>query len=84
MCLQHNCLNRAVKERLLVRNPADNVIAPKIDKKEMKILPPEQVKAYLKAATPIRLIALPQEIVKLHEKILNGAGIEHLRFQPAP
>ena len=167
----HNCLNRAVKERLLVRNPADDVIVPKIDKKEMKILPPEQVKAYLKAAsvrgvlplfyleltsglrkgeiaallwsdldvenctlsvtkqlmssrdgelkitqpktaTSVRLISLPQEtvellkeehskhplniymfpsprtggmyrpdsIVKLHEKILNDAGIEHLRF----
>ena len=167
----HNCLNRAVKERLLVQNPADDVIVPKIDKKEMKILPPEQVKAYLKAAsargvlplfyleltsglrkgeiaallwsdldvenctlsvtkqlvssrdgelkitqpktaTSVRLISLPQEtvellkeehakhplniymfpsprtggmyhpdsIVKLHEKILNDAGIEHLRF----
>ncbi len=167
----HNCLNRAVKERLLVRNPADDVIVPKIDKKEMKILPSEQVKAYLKAAsargilplfyleltsglrkgeiaallwsdldvenctlsvtkqlvssrdgelkitqpktaTSVRLISLPQEtvellkeehskhplniymfpsprtggmyhpdsIVKLHEKILNDAGIEHLRF----
>ena len=167
----HNCLNRAVKERLLVRNPADDVIVPKIDKKEMKILPPEQVKAYLnaasvrgvlplfyleltsglrkgeiaallwsdldvenctlsvtkqlvssrdgelkitqpKTATSVRLISLPQEtvellkeehakhplniymfpsprtggmyhpasIVKLHEKILNDAGIEHLRF----
>ena len=167
----HNCLNRAVKERLLVRNPADDVIVPKIDKKEMKILPPEQVKAYLKAAnargvlplfyleltsglrkgeiaallwgdldvenctlsvtkqlvssrdgelkitqpktaTSVRLISLPQEtvellkeelakhplniymfpsprtggmyhpdsIVKLHKKILNDAGIEHLRF----
>ena len=167
----HNCLNRAVKERLIVRNPADDVIVPKIDKKEMKILPPEQVKAYLKAAsvrgvlplfyleltsglrkgeiaallwsdldvenctlsvtkqlmssrdgelkitqpktaTSVRLISLPQEtvellkeehskhplniymfpsprtggmyhpdsIVKLHEKILNDAGIEHLRF----
>ena len=166
-----NCLNRAVKERLLVRNPADDVIVPKIDKKEMKILPPEQVKAYLKSAsargvlplfyleltsglrkgeiaallwsdlnaenctlsvtkqlvssrdgelkitqpktaTSVRLISLPQEtvellreehskhplniymfpsprtggmyhpdsIVKLHEKILNDAGIEHLRF----
>ena len=46
----HNCLNRAVKERLIVSNPADDVIVPKIGKKEMKILPPEQVKAYLKAA----------------------------------
>ena len=167
----HNCLNWAVKERFIVSNPADDVIVPKIDKKEMKILPPEQVKAYLKAAsvrgvlplfyleltsglrkgeiaallwsdldvencrlsvtkqlmssrdgelkitqpktaTSVRLISLPQEtvellkeehskhplniymfpsprtggmyhpdsIVKLHEKILNDAGIEHLRF----
>ena len=167
----HNCLNRAIKERLIVCNPADDVIVPKIDKKEMKILPPEQVKAYLKATsvqsvlplfyleltsglrkgeiaallwsgldsenctlsvtkqlvssrdgelkitkpktvTSVRLISLSQEtvellkeehakhplniymfpspmaggiyhpdsIVKLHEKILNDAGIEHLRF----
>ena len=167
----YNDLLDHVKERLLVRNPADDVIVPKIDKKEMKILPPEQVKAYLKAAsargilplfyleltiglrkgeiaallwsdldvenctlsvtkqlvssrdgelkitqpktaTSVRLISLPQEtvellkeehakhplniymfpsprtggmyhpdsIVKLHEKILNDAGIEHLRF----
>ncbi len=170
----HNCLNRAVKERLIVRNPADDVIVPKIDKKEMKILPPEQVKAYLKAAgargvlplfyleltsglrkgeiaallwsdldvenctlsvtkqlvnsrdgklkitqpktaTSVRLISLPQEtvellkeehakhplniymfpsprtggmyhpdsIVKLHEKILNDAGIEHRKHPVA-
>ena len=54
----HNCLNRAVKERLLVRNPADDVIVPKIDKKEMKILPPEQVKAYLKAASARGILPL--------------------------
>lgn len=46
----HNCLNRAVKERLILRNPADDVIVPKIDKKEMKILPPEQMGKYLAAA----------------------------------
>lgn len=46
----HTCLERAVKERLLVRNPTDDCIPPKIEKKEMKILQPEQLKAYLKAA----------------------------------
>ena len=46
----HNALDRAVKERLIVRKPADDCIPPKILKHEMKILPPEQIKSYLAAA----------------------------------
>ena len=46
----HNALDRAVKERLIVRNPADDCVPPKISKHEMKILPPEQIKSYLTAA----------------------------------
>ena len=46
----HNALARAVKERLIVRNPADDCVPPKIPKHEMKILPPEQIKSYLTAA----------------------------------
>ena len=46
----HNALDRAVKERLIVRKPADDCIPPKIPKHEMKILPPEQIKSYLTAA----------------------------------
>ncbi len=46
----HNALDRAVKERLIVRNPADDCVPPKIPKHEMKILPPEQIKSYLAAA----------------------------------
>ena len=46
----HNALDRAVKERLIVRNPADDCVPPKISKYEMKILPPEQIKSYLTAA----------------------------------
>ena len=46
----HNALDRAVKERLIVCNPADDCIPPKIPKREMKILPPEQIKSYLTAA----------------------------------
>jgi integrase len=48
--LLHNALARAVKERLIVRNPADDCVPPKIPKHEMKILPPEQIKSYLTAA----------------------------------
>ena len=46
----HNALDRAVKERLILRNPADDCIPPKIPKHEMKILPPEQIKSYSTAA----------------------------------
>ena len=46
----HNALDRAVKERLIVRNPADDCVPPKIPKHEMKILPQEQIKSYLTAA----------------------------------
>jgi len=46
----HNALNRAVKERLIMHNPANDCIPPKIPKHEMKILPPEQIKSYLTAA----------------------------------
>ena len=38
----HNALDRAVKERLIVHNPADDCVPPKIPKHEMKILPPKR------------------------------------------
>ena len=46
----HNALDRAVKERLILRNPTEDCIIPKIEKQEMKILHPEDMHAYLKAA----------------------------------
>ena len=46
MCIRDS----AVKERLIVRNPANDCVPPKIPKHEMKILPPEQIKSYLAAA----------------------------------
>lgn len=46
----HNAFDRAMKERLIVRNPTDDCVAPKIEKKEMKILHAEDMKAYLQAA----------------------------------
>ena len=48
--MMHNCLNRAVKERLILRNPTEDCIVPKIEKQEMKILKPEDIGAYLKEA----------------------------------
>ena len=46
----HNALERAVKERLIQRNPTADCIAPKIEKREMKILRAEDMKAYLDEA----------------------------------
>ncbi len=46
----HSAFERAVKERLILRNPTDDCIAPKVQKNEMKILPPDCIKAYLDAA----------------------------------
>ena len=34
----HNALDRAVKEKLILSNPTENCIIPKIEKQEMKIL----------------------------------------------
>ena len=48
--MTHNCLNRAVKERLILRNPTEDCIVPKVEKQEMKILKPEDIGAYLKEA----------------------------------
>ena len=37
----HNALDRAVKEKLILSNPTENCIIPKIEKQEMKILHPD-------------------------------------------
>ena len=46
----HSALERAVRERLILRNPTEDCIAPKVQKIEMQILPPEHIKDYLEAA----------------------------------
>ena len=46
----HNCLDRAVKERLIPRNPTDDCIIPKLQKREIKILPADSIRNYLRAA----------------------------------
>lgn len=46
----HIALDQAVKEGLLNKNPTDGCIPPKVEKKEMKVIQPEQIGAYLHAA----------------------------------
>ena len=54
----HGCLERAVKERLIVRNPCDDCIPPKLQKTEMKILPQEDVRTYLAEAERRGVLAM--------------------------
>ena len=54
----HNALNRAVKERLILRNPTEDCIAPKVQKFEMQILQPEHIKTYLDAADKRELLPM--------------------------
>ena len=46
----HSVFEWAVKDRLILRNPTEDCIAPKVQKIEMQILPPEHIKDYLEAA----------------------------------
>ena len=46
----HKALEQAVKEELIKKNPTNDCTPPKVEKKEMKVIKPEQVGAYLQAA----------------------------------
>lgn len=46
----HMCMERAVKEQLIIRNPCNDVVLPKVEKKEIMILKPEHMKDYLAEA----------------------------------
>lgn len=54
----HAALERAVKERLIPRNPTEDCIAPKPRKIEMQILPSEDIHAYLEAAKARNLLPM--------------------------
>ena len=54
----HNAFERAVKERLIPRNPTEDCIAPKIQKSEMQILQPKHIKEYLNAANARGLLPM--------------------------
>ncbi|MEG0756359.1 MAG: tyrosine-type recombinase/integrase [Oscillospiraceae bacterium] len=54
----HCAFERAVKERLLQRNPTDDCIAPKVRKVEMHILSPEHMRSYLDAAAQRNMLPM--------------------------
>ena len=66
----HNALDRAVKEKLILTNPTENCIIPKIEKQEMKILHPDHISAYLNAAEQRN--ALPMFYLELVSGLRKG------------
>ena len=66
----HAALDRAVKERLFPRNPCKDCIVPKPRKLDMKVLSPEQMRAYLEAAQ--RRGLLPMFYLELISGLRNG------------
>ena len=55
--LLNNCLEQAVAERLLLVNPAKGCRLPKLEKREMKVLPEDKIKPYLMEADKRGLLA---------------------------
>ncbi len=66
----HCAFKQAVKERLIPRNPTEDCTAPKAQKIEMKILPPEHINAYLTAAE--KRGALPMFYLELVSGLRKG------------
>ncbi len=56
--LLSNCLEQAVAERLILVNPAKGCKLPKLEKKEMQLLPQEKIGLYLAEADHRGLLAL--------------------------
>ena len=55
--LLSNCLDQAAAERLILANPAQGCKLPKLEKKEMRILPQEKIGMYLAEADRRGLLA---------------------------
>ena len=66
----NSALEQAVKERLITSNPAEGCKLPKIEKKEMKVLLPEQIGAYLQEANKRGL--LPAYYLELTSGLRRG------------
>ncbi|MBD5083865.1 MAG: site-specific integrase [Clostridiales bacterium] len=66
----NSALEQALKERLITSNPAEGCKLPKIEKKEMKVLLPEQIGAYLQEANKRGL--LPAYYLELTSGLRRG------------
>jgi len=68
--LLHSALDQAVKEELIRKNPTNDCNPPKVVKKEMKVIKPEQIGAYLQAAADHNV--LPMFYLELTSGLRRG------------
>ena len=68
--LLRQALQQAVAERIINHNPCDNVRIPKKDKKEMTIIPPDQIGDYLRCAQDFGV--LPMFYLELTSGLRRG------------
>ena len=67
--LLNNCLEQAVAERLLLANPAKGCHLPKLEKREMKILPEDKIGPYLAEAKRCGAHTLPRPQTHLRHAV---------------
>ena len=66
----HNARGQAVKEGLILKNPTEHCRPPRVDRKEMKVIRPEQVGSYLQAAAARNV--LPMFFLELTSGLRKG------------
>lgn len=74
--LLHCSFNQAVREGIIPKNPADDCKPPKIKKREMKGIQPDQVSSYLRAAAEHNVLSMS------YLKLTSGLRrrVSYLRF----
>lgn len=68
--LLHSALEQAVREGILTKNPTIDCKPPKLEKREMRVIQPEQVSAYLRAAADRNV--LPMFYLELTSGLRKG------------
>lgn len=66
----HSALDQAVREGILTKNPTIDCKPPKLEKREMRVIQPEQVSAYLRAAADRNV--LPMFYLELTSGLRKG------------
>ena len=86
--LLNNCLEQAVAERLILVNPARGCKLPKMEKREMKVLPEEKIRPYLMEADKRGLLApFYLELttgLRRHQGRTGSEPAQNPQFHPRP
>ena len=66
----HSAMDQAVREGIITKNPTIDCKPPKLEKREMRVIQPEQVSAYLRAAADRNV--LPMFYLELTSGLRKG------------